>query len=115
MLAGLYTKTTAVSGCARSVARIVAVSCLLLTNDVVRDVPFHTTTALLSKLLPVYGQNKPTSSSGGTARESEVTDGVEGQEEQEMAGSSSDGPSREERCGLAWVTRLWTNREGRLI
>lgn len=94
-LAGLYTKTTAVSGCARSVAGIVAVSCLLLTNDVVRDVPFHTTTALLSKLLPFTVRVRPLPLAVVLVGESEVTDGVEGQEEQEMAESSLDGHSRE--------------------
>ena len=84
-------KTTAVSGCARSVAGIAAVSCLLLTNDVVRDVPFHTTTALLSKLLPFTVRVIPLPPTVALVGESEATDGVDGHEEQEMAGSSLDG------------------------
>jgi len=82
----LYTKTTAVSGCARSVAGIVAVSCLLLTNDVVTDVPFHTTTELLSKFLPFTVRTKPLPPTVALLGESEATDGVDGQE-QETAGS----------------------------
>ena len=87
VLTGLYTKTTAVSGCARSVSGIVAVSCLLLTNDVVTDVPFHTTTALLSKFLPSTVRVKPLPPTVALVGESEVTDGVDGQEEQETAES----------------------------
>jgi hypothetical protein len=56
-------------------------SCLLLTNDVVRDVPFHTTTALLSKLLPFTVRVKPLSPTVALVGESEATDGVDGHEE----------------------------------
>jgi len=69
-----------------SVPGIVAVSCLLLRNDVVRDVPFHTTTALLAKLLPSTVRTKPLPPAVALLGESELTDGVDGQE-QETAGS----------------------------
>jgi hypothetical protein len=85
-LAGLYTKTTAVSGSATSVAGIEAVSWLPLTNDDVTDTPFHTTTELLSKFLPFTVRTKPAPPTVALLGESELTDGVAGQE-QAMAGS----------------------------
>ena len=69
-----------------SVPGIVTVSCLLLTNDVVRDVPFHTTTELLLKLPPFTVRTKPAPPAVALLGESELTDGVDGQE-QETAGS----------------------------
>ena len=65
---------------------IVTVSCLLLTNDVVRDVPFHTATELLLKLPPFTVRTKPAPPAVALFGESELTDGVDGQE-QETAGS----------------------------
>ena len=52
----------------------------------VRDVPFHTTTALLSKFLPFTVRVKPLPPTVALFGESELTDGVDGQE-QAMAGS----------------------------
>ena len=49
---GLNTTTDAVPTEAISVAGTAAVSCVALTNVVVRFAPFHCTVALLSKLLP---------------------------------------------------------------
>ncbi len=65
---------------------IVTVSCLLLTTDVVRDVPFHTTTELLLKLPPFTVRTKPAPPAVALLGESELTEGVDGQE-QETAGS----------------------------
>ncbi len=79
-LAGLYTYTTAVSGCAMSVPGTAAVSCLLLTNDVVKEAPFHTTTALLSKFPPLTVRTNPPPPAEALFGESEFSDGVEGQE-----------------------------------
>lgn len=61
-------------------------SCLLLTNDVVSDVPFHTTTELLLKLPPFTVRTKPAPPAVALLGESELTDGVDGQE-QETTGS----------------------------
>lgn len=58
-----------------------AVSCVLLTNDVVKAVPFHTATALLSKLWPFTVRVKPAPPAAALLGESEVIDGVEGQEQ----------------------------------
>lgn len=69
-----------------SVAGIVAVSCLLLTNDAVRDVPFHATTELLLKLLPFMVRTKPAPPAVALLGEIDVSDGVEAQE-QETTGS----------------------------
>ncbi len=74
------------SGCARSVPGIITVSCLLLTNDVVRDAPFQTTTELLLKLLPFTVRTKPAPPAVALFGESELTEGVDGQE-QETTGS----------------------------
>lgn len=68
-------------------AGIVAVSCLLLTNDEVRGVPFHTTTELLLKLPPFTVRTRPDPPAATLLGESEDTDGVDGHEEQETAGS----------------------------
>ena len=51
--AGLKTVTLAVPAAATSAAVIVAVSCVLLTKVVVRSPPFHLTTEVLMKLVPV--------------------------------------------------------------
>ena len=64
-----------------SVAGIVAVSCLLLTNDAVRDVPFHATTELLLKLLPFMVRTKSAPPAVALVGEIEVSDGVEAQEQ----------------------------------
>jgi hypothetical protein len=69
-----------------SVAGIVVVSWWPLTNDVVWAVPFHTTTELLLKLPPFTVRTKPAPPAVAVLGESELTDGVEGQE-QETAGS----------------------------
>jgi hypothetical protein len=69
-----------------SVAGIVTVSCLLLTNDIVWDAPFHVTTELLLKLLPLMVSTKPAPPAVALLGEIEVSDGVDGQE-QEMTGS----------------------------
>ena len=62
-------------------------SCLLLTNDVVRAVPFHTATELVLKLPPFTVRTKPSPPAVALLGESELTDGVDGQE-QEVAGSN---------------------------
>jgi hypothetical protein len=62
------------------------VSCFPLTNDVVTDVPFHTTTELLAKLLPFTVRTKPSPPAVALLGEIELTDGADGQE-QETAGS----------------------------
>jgi hypothetical protein len=67
-------------------AGIVTVSCLLLTSDIVRDVPFHTTTELLPKLPPFTVRMKPGPPAVALVGEIEVIDGVDGQE-QETTGS----------------------------
>jgi hypothetical protein len=71
------------------------VSCLLLTNDVVTDVPFHVTTELLLKLLPFTVRTKPSPPAVAVLGESELTEGVDGQEQQ-TAGSrkSANAPKR---------------------
>ena len=74
------------SGVAISVAEIVAVSWLLLTNDVVSDAPFHTTTELLLKSWPFTVRTNPAPPAVALLGEIEVTDGVDGQE-QETTGS----------------------------
>jgi hypothetical protein len=62
------------------------VSCLLLTNAVVRLAPFHTTTASLLKLPPFTVRLNPAPPAVALLGESELIDGVDGQE-QETAGS----------------------------
>jgi hypothetical protein len=57
------------------------VICLLLTNDVVRDVPFHTTTELLLKLPPFTVRTKPAPPAVALFGESELIEGVDGQEQ----------------------------------
>jgi hypothetical protein len=76
-----------VSGCAICVAEIAAVSCLLLTNDVVRGKPSQTTTALLLKSLPLTVSENPAAPAVALLGESEVTEGVAGQPPQETTGS----------------------------
>ncbi len=88
LLVGLYTYTTAVSGCAICVAEIAAVICLLLTNDVVRGEPFQTTTALLLKLPPFTVSENPAPPAVALLGESEVIEGVAGQPPQETTGSN---------------------------
>ena len=61
-------------------------SCLPLTNAVVWAVPFHTTTELLLKLPPFTVRTKPDPPAAALLGESELTDGVDGQE-QATAGS----------------------------
>src|SRR5207253_3901813 len=51
--AGLNTVTEAVPGVATSVAAMAAVSCVALTNVVVRAAPFQRTSEAATKLLPV--------------------------------------------------------------
>lgn len=70
-----------------SVLGIVAVSWLPLTNDDVTVVPFHTTTEPLLKFLPFTVRTKPAPPAVALFGEIEVTDGVDGHEEQETAGS----------------------------
>jgi hypothetical protein len=77
-----------VSGCAICVAEIAAVSCLLLTNDVVRGEPSQTTTALLLKSLPLTVSDNPAAPAVALLGESEVTEGVAGQPPQETTGSN---------------------------
>jgi hypothetical protein len=70
-----------------SLSGTVAVSCLPLTNDVVKAVPFHTATELLLKLPPLMVRTKPAPPAVALLGESELTEGVEGQE-QDTAGSN---------------------------
>jgi hypothetical protein len=77
-----------VSGCAICVAEIAAVSCLLLTNDVVRGEPSQTTTALLLKLPPFTVSESPAAPAIALFGEIEAIEGVAGQPPQEMTGSN---------------------------
>ncbi len=70
-----------------SVEGIVAMSCVLLTNDVVKVAPSHVATELLLKLWPFTVSVKSAPPAVALLGESEDTDGVDGQEEQETAGS----------------------------
>lgn len=70
-----------------SVLGIVAVSWLPLTNDDVTVVPFHTTTEPLLKFLPFTVRKNPAPPAVALFGEIELTDGVDGHEEQETAGS----------------------------
>lgn len=72
-----------------SVDGIVAMSCVLLTNDVVKVAPSHVATELLLKLWPFTVRVKPAPPAVALLGEIEDTDGVDGQEEQETAGSRS--------------------------
>jgi hypothetical protein len=63
-----------------------AVSWLPLTNDVVRDEPFQTTTELLLKLPPSMVKTNPAPPDVALLGEIEVTDGVAGHPPQETAG-----------------------------
>lgn len=76
------------SGCATCVAEIAALSCLLLTNDVVRGEPFQTTTALLLKSRPFTISENPAAPAVTLFGEIELTEGVVGQLLQETAGSN---------------------------
>src|SRR5205823_1965610 len=58
--AGLNTVTEAVPGSARAAPPIAAVSCILLTNVVVRAVPFQRTSEAATKLVPVMVRLKAT-------------------------------------------------------
>lgn len=60
-----------------------AVSWLPLTNDVVRDEPFQTTTELLLKLPPFTVKTNPAPPAAVLLGEIEVTDGVAGHPPQE--------------------------------
>jgi hypothetical protein len=86
-----------------SVDGIVAVSCVLLTNDVVKGVPFHTAAELLLKLLPFTVRTKPAPPAAALLGESEVTDGVDGHVEQETAGSRNIANVPKERSDLLIV------------
>jgi hypothetical protein len=81
-----------------SVPGTVAVSCLLVTNDDVKVVPFHTTTELLLKLPPFTVRVKPAPPAVALVGEIELSDGVDGQE-QETEGSrkSVNAPKRDNR------------------
>jgi hypothetical protein len=72
-----------------SVDGIVAMSCVLLTNDVVKVAPSHVATELLLKLWPFTVRVKPVPPAVALLGEIEDTDGVDGQEEQETAGSNN--------------------------
>jgi hypothetical protein len=65
-----------------SVAGIVAVSWLLLTNDMVREVPFQTTNELLLKFLPLTVRTNPAPPAVALFGEIEVIDGVDGHEQE---------------------------------
>jgi len=65
-----------------------AVSWLPLTNDVVRDEPFQTTTELLLKLPPSTVRTNPDPPAVALLGEIEVTDGVAGHPPQETTGSN---------------------------
>lgn len=67
-------------------AGTVAVSCLLLTSDIARDIPFHTTTELPLKFLPFTVIAKAAPPAVALLGEIDVIDGVDGQE-QERTGS----------------------------
>jgi len=67
-----------VSGPARFVDETSAVSWLPLTNEVVRDEPFQTTTELLLKLPPSTVKTNPAPPAVALLGEIEVTDGVAG-------------------------------------
>jgi hypothetical protein len=67
---------------------MIAVSWLLLTNDVVRGEPFQTTTALLLKSLPFKARTNPAAPAVALVGEIEVIEGVAGQALQEMRGSN---------------------------
>lgn len=66
----------------------VAVSWLLLTNEVARAEPFQTTTALLLKLPPLTVKVNPTPPAVALLGEIELIDGVGGQPPQETIGSN---------------------------
>lgn len=63
-------------------AGIVAVSWWLLTNEGVTDEPFHTNTELLVKLPPFTVRTKSGPPAVALFGESELIDGVEGQEQE---------------------------------
>ena len=63
-----------------SVAGIVVVSWLLLTNDMVRAVPFQATRELLLKFLPLTVRTNPAPPAVALFGEIEVIDGVDGHE-----------------------------------
>jgi hypothetical protein len=77
-----------VSGPATFVDETSAVSWLPLTNDVVRDEPFQTTTELLLKLPPSTVKTNPTPPAVALLGEIEVTDGVAGHPPQETTESN---------------------------
>ena len=62
---------------------------MLLTNEVVKVTPSHVATELLLKLWPFTVRVKPAPPAVALLGEIEDTDGVDGQEEQETAGSKS--------------------------
>ena len=68
---GLKTDRLAVAGTVKSVARIVALNCVLLTKTVLRLCPFHKTVELLMKLDPVTPRLKP--GLPATALDGEIT------------------------------------------
>ena len=72
---GLKTVTVAVPAVVISLARIDAVSCVLLTNVVVRLEPFHFTEAPETKLEPLTVSVKPEPPAVPLAGESELIDG----------------------------------------
>jgi hypothetical protein len=98
-----------------SVAGIVAVSWLLLTNDMVREVPFQTTKELLLKFLPLTVRTKPAPPAVALLGEIEVIDGVDGHE-QEITGSPKSN-SRLDRSAffLAVIVTIRVSCLGRAI
>jgi hypothetical protein len=73
---GFTTVTVAVPPVAMSLAKIAAVNCVLLTKVVVRGLPFHCTTELETKLVPVTVSVNAAPPAVALVGESEVTVGA---------------------------------------
>jgi hypothetical protein len=73
---GLFTKTAGVPAVATSAVRIVAVSCVELTNDVVLFAPPKFTTAPLTKFVPVTVNVNPLEPAAIPVGDNEVTVGT---------------------------------------
>ena len=59
-----------------SVTRIVAFNCVLLTNVVARFVPFHRTTEVETKLVPLTVRGNPAAPASTLLGASELTAGI---------------------------------------